>query len=350
MISPSEITVIIQGPVPSDLEIQILRIRDALPGAPIIVSTIGQAVPQECSADKVILSEDPGSFWYSNRPSEKLNNVNRQVVTTLSGLRSCSTKYAFKLRSDFNLVGSRFIEFFNKFKQAEHNFRVFEQKVLASCYFSRNPRYSGGSHPFHCSDMVFFGLTSDLINLFDVPLMRVEDQYFWKTSEGWMANRYVPEQHLLVNCLLKNGKRLDFTHQLDTREHNLEQTERYFASNFVFLTWDQFCLIPPGKFDFSNGHGISSIITFYEWVALFKRYVDPDTVLPAVDVERLRIESVQRRNRMVLKLVKLLAMPIFWSSPLRKSTRDNLLNVAKRILSRYFVHSTQSSARQVIEY
>jgi hypothetical protein len=58
--------------------------------------------------------------------------------------------------------------------------------------------------PFHPSDIAFFGRTEDLLTLFDIPLMTEAEAYWDKKNARF--NRYVPEQHIFINCLRKKGK------------------------------------------------------------------------------------------------------------------------------------------------
>ena len=172
----NDLSVIIQGEVWAHVNRQIAEVRRIFPQSEVIVSTCQKPKIDIVGADKVIISNDPGFFYYSEQPGGKVNNINRQIVSTLAGLKAAVNDYAFKLRSDFFLKGDDFLRYWDKFSLSENGYTVFEHKLLACCYFSRNPG-SEDPFPFHPSDLAFFGKTKDLLKLFDVPLMSEAEAY-----------------------------------------------------------------------------------------------------------------------------------------------------------------------------
>ena len=159
------------------------------------------AIP-DVGADEVVAVPDPGGFAYAERPGEKINNVNRQIANTAAGLKKVRTPYALKLRSDFLLTGNGFLRYFDAFPAADEAYRAFGHKLLACCYFARNPR-SDMPFPFHPSDLAFFGRTKDLLRLYDIPLM-TREQAYWNRQDRHQY-QYVPEQYLFINCLKRGG-------------------------------------------------------------------------------------------------------------------------------------------------
>src|SRR4051812_39016207 len=106
---PSEITVVVQGPVlgkPADPVVEqltrrcLLSVRRELPQAKIILSTWEGANVTGLSYDALVLSKDPGSVWAMVEGVLVPNNVNRQVLSSLAGVRAADTAYVLKLRSD----------------------------------------------------------------------------------------------------------------------------------------------------------------------------------------------------------------------------------------------------------
>lgn len=311
-----------------DANSRIAFVRKSFPSSPLIVSTTtAHAASMDLRADKVIVVGDAGCFRLSNDPAlTKPNNINRQIATTLEGLRASSTKYTLKLRSDFLVLGTRFLEFFDRFEKADPNYQVFRHKVLASTYFSYRPTYL----PFCVSDMNFFGLTSDLINLYDIQGMQKEDEFAVRNEDGWMENRYIPEQHLFTQFLTKNGKGLDFIAKRDLRPHNVRDSERYLASNFVILNSEQFSLIPPARFAYWHSYScirnFTNCLTHSDWLHIYRQNVDNNVAIPPSDAERQRLEKIKFRNRWAIRCVKLLAAAIFWNSRLRQRARRFLLS------------------------
>lgn len=319
----TSISFIIQGEVFPHINLQIAEIKRCFPQSRVIVSTCTPYTGQIVGADKTILSADPGFFYYSARPGEKVNNVNRQIITTLAGLKACETEYAFKLRSDFLLTGSSFLEYFDKFSATDNKYKLFEHKILSCCYFARNPN-SDMPFPFHPSDLAFFGKTLDLLKLFDIPLMTKEEAY-WDVANS-RFNRYVPEQHLFINCLRKNGFEVKCDFYNDCNEADIEQTERLFASNFIFLTFEQFNLNPTKQTFNMKVHpnAFLSCYTHIDWQYLYKKYVDSSLNVPLIDDERLKIEKYYKNYKKYRFFSNLCALP-FRNKAKRREIRNSIL-------------------------
>lgn len=320
-----DITFIIQGPVYPEITNQtIASVRKFFPDTKIIFSTCNPEYTNILeNYDEMIISDDPGSFTYADRPGEKENNINRQIVSTLAGLKACKTKYAMKLRSDFILTSNDFLQFWDEFLSFDRTYQIFEHKLLACTYFARNPS-SDMPFPFHPSDLAFFGYTKDLINLFDIALM-TKDQAYWNLKDRHQY-QYVPEQYLFINCLRKNGVKISCDCYNDCTPENIEQTERFFASNFIFLTFDQFNL-QPSKTTFSikvHPNAFKSCYTHIEWQKLYNKYVDNTYAVPQKDPERAKIGKLYGNYKKYRFLSNLCALP-FRNKAKRREIRNKIL-------------------------
>ena len=325
MLPFEQVTAVIQGGYCCEVTERVVdSVRENLPGAQIIFSTCDREVPETLKGcDHIIVSEDPGGYIYEDRPFEKENNINRQIVNTLAGLREVQTPYTLKIRSDFLLTGNSFLEYYDRYPRIDEAWRVFKHKVLSCCYYARNPR-SAIPYPLHPSDLVFFGRTEDLLKLFDIPLM-THEQAYWNVKDI-MQYQYVPEQYIFINCLLKGGHPFDCRFYNDCRPVNIEQTERYFASNFIFLDFEQFNLLPT-KSDFclhTHPKAFQSCYTHIEWMRLYRDNVDPQQEVSAVDKEREKIEAAYQRYKKYRFLANLCAF-FPGSKRLRRRVRTSVL-------------------------
>jgi hypothetical protein len=307
------------------------NIRRLFPGAEIVLATYIGMNTAGLDYDKVALVEDPGFYLYDNTENPKENNVNRQIATTVAGLRAATRLYAFKLRSDFVLTGRGFLDYFNQFLKTDTEYRVFEKKILSCVFFSRDPRRDN-SFPFHPSDIAFFGLRADLLNLFDIPLMPKEEAAYYQFKKIKYV-RYLPEQYLWINCLRKNGKDIKCDHQRDCDDRIAEDTERYLVSNFINLDWVQFDLSVPKRLTLFSKNNFQDVITHIEWQRLYKRYLDNVLIVPERNCMREFIE----RNTAILKryklLAKLCAMPLGFGKILgtfRRKTRKRIFEFLTR--------------------
>lgn len=320
----SDITFVVQGPIISHVTLgSLLSIRRSFPASPIILSTWKGHDASSLVYDELILSDDPGFFYYSDRAGERQNNVNRQIISTVAGLQRVQTEYVFKIRTDFNITGADFLQFWNRFPAEDPDYKVFGDKILACSYFSRNPS-SRMRFPFHPSDLAFFGKTDDMMRLFDVPLMTEAEAYWDKKNSRF--NRYIPEQHIFINCLRKSGKTVQCDRYDDNSDHNIVETEKYFASNFVFLTFEQFNLVPQKPIFLMKPHPNSfrTCYTHHEWLGLYKKYVDPTAAIPARDEEREKIERFYRSYRKYRLLGNVIALP-FRHKDTKRKIRNSVL-------------------------
>jgi len=291
MINHKDISVVVQGALSGDTTRMCLSsIRKYLPEVEVVLSTWEGSDIGGLDCDALVLNEDPGGDPVGDYPGAGKNNVNRQIRTTLNGLQKAAGKYVLKLRTDFILSGSDFLQFYGRFQAADRNYKIFECKILSCVFFARNPRMP---EPllFHPSDIAFFGLRTDLLNLFDVPFITKEESVYYKNGK-YGYRRYVPEQHIWVNCLRKNGKEIDFDHQRSYSDEVAEDTEKYAVSNFIYLDWKQFNLIPPKHLTTFVDNELANVITHIEWQRLYCHYLDQTLDVPERDDVREYINKM----------------------------------------------------------
>ena len=160
------------------------------PKVNIVISTwkgevISSYLKENC---KVVFSEDPGRVvdWQSNKP----NNVNRQIVSSLNGIKIVESKYVLKLRTDcsvnLDLISKIFIKYCNN-----------DKKVIISNLTSKNPRYVNKLY-YHFCDWIYFGKTDEVIKFFDIPLFSSK---LYPNSKIDVA----PEQHISFSWLINKN-------------------------------------------------------------------------------------------------------------------------------------------------
>lgn len=331
VIADEDISFVIQGKVNKQTTPKaIASIRQFFPGAEIVLSTYIGTETSGLNYDKIALVEDPGFFYYDDQERSKENNLNRQIQTTLAGLNAATRQYAFKLRTDFIITGRGFLDYFYRFPESDSNYKVFGRKVLSCVFFARNPRKENPLS-FHPSDIAFFGLRADLLKLFDIPFMTKEDSLFYKVNKKRCC-KYVPEQHIWVNCLLKNGKKIKFEHQRDTSEKIVADTEKYTVSNFIYLDFRQFNLLAPKQLRMFANNDFHDVITHIEWQRLYKKYLDESLVVPDEDSIRDFVEQKTFIFKWYNFLAKVVTMFFVGKSlrNFRRGTRKKILQKLTR--------------------
>ena len=245
----SNLTVVVQGPVVADLTPAALRsIRRHLPGANIVLSTwAGQSIAG-LDYDDVVQSADPGALpdCYYLHPDQltKPNNINRQIVSTRAGLALVRTKFALKLRSDFTIESDALVRLFvdasRAFTARDPEYSIFDARVLTvGTGDVRKIKLA-----YHLGDLLQLGLTSDLIKLWAVPLVSVEDGRHCSREELRRAPyffnfRLAGEQHLWIEALRHAGRRLEYPKVHDDLSRTMmTQSESAFVDNLLMIDYD----------------------------------------------------------------------------------------------------------------
>lgn len=213
-INTSEISVIVQGAVDKkNTPLCIKSIRKYLPGAEVILSTWKGTNTEGLDYDSLILNDDPGG----RRVGKKIDNVNRQIVSTKNGVAAANRKYVLKVRSDVELRNCGFLRKWesksNRSQHRENGYILFENKIIASVLFCKKCLSQNTliPTPFHLSDWFQFGLRGDLELLWNTDC--VDYERYWdyydvnknlKLLGSWEKNRYVPESYIFYECVKKD--------------------------------------------------------------------------------------------------------------------------------------------------
>lgn len=239
-VDPRDVGVVIQGAMTDAVPGLVAAIRRHLPGASVLLSTWQGAATSGLAVDEVLHNVDPGAL-----PCHVLSggrapdiNCNRMVRSTLAGLRALDRPLAVKLRTDCRLDHAGVLSCLAELPPAVGDLAIFERKVGISSVYTRHP----GKSPtglFHPADTVQFGLTADLVELWDVPLMT-------ETDAGWFLDpavahpladtspRFYNEQHVFLAALRRR-------HPVDveSRVHRSSELEamsnRALCQNFVVV-------------------------------------------------------------------------------------------------------------------
>lgn len=279
-ISDSDISIVIQGEATVFLPEIIAAFKRILPNAEIILSTWINSTTPAWGVDKIVYNQDPKSFVQNRKikGDGHYNNVNRQTVSALAGLRAASSKYSLKTRTDVFVENSEWLSYFGKY-DAQALPSIFKSRVLVCDYYCRNPRVF--PLPFHWSDWVFFGETTDLIEIFDIPLMAGDDiNWFELKPHKCMLyrdniNRYLPEQWI-CSSFLRKYIQLRFDCFYDATHENIKLTERFFAENLVILDSNQWG-IRFVKYNPNRYMDNQTLIHNEDWNILYRKYCLKDS-------------------------------------------------------------------------
>lgn len=323
-IDTKDISVVVQGAITRGVIEKCLNsIRKYLPGATIILSTWEGSDVSNLDYDKLLLNKDPGASGYRENvyknPEKKIpNNINRQILSTLNGLKIVETKYAMKLRTDFELFGNKFLKYFDQFPKNtnDNNIKIFEKKVLAFVFLPED----SAKIPFYISDHSFFGLSDDLLKLFDIPLQNTTENMWMENHEPankelfikyfcTPSSRFSPETYIVLNAFNKINNNIfnivrDWT---DDSESNLKLGEKFIVNNFIVLDSRQYNIRAIYK------KYLSVLIhyrSFERYIELYKKYCDIN-FLPSIKligfVEYFNIDKeINKIKKNIFKILQLI--------------------------------------------
>jgi hypothetical protein len=277
MISQFELSIVFQGPIVGDGTTTwdcIESARRVFPDAEIILSTWRGPLGHVPHGIKVVQSNDPGGY---NRPGGGLININRQIVSTMSGLHEVSRRYAAKVRTDCLIEGDGFLRAFESLTARRNDVRIFDHRIVSCCKFFRNPR----RYPmvFHCGDLFHFGLSSDLMRLWDIPAQsQLEavgwEPHFsgaddWKHEQNWTPwRRHNEEQHLWISCLNKWGNQLALRQSYQQCDKLRIKSEQSLINNFSVHDEAELCINFPNRK--GQWHKPEGCYTVNEWHLMYK--------------------------------------------------------------------------------
>jgi WavE lipopolysaccharide synthesis len=303
MIADKDITFVVQGAATRSgdysVDACINSIRKFFPESSVVLSTWQGSDVSNLGYDSLVENEDPGTphtyLITGMRPIfNKPNQINRQIASSFNGLKSVKTKYAIKIRSDFSLKSRSIVgcyeELAKLFPKRNKDWTVFESPILSPNLYIRNPNHMM-PFAYHISDMIHIGLTSDLLKLWDCPLMTKEYAAFFEKNlinlRGHViASKHTVEQYLWIECLMKNG--INFTkseHYFDISQDILQDSENSIINNFYIAEYKKMGLV--SKFDVPT-HNPEACYTKEQVLNLYLDYIDSDdeNVLKELKKER----------------------------------------------------------------
>ena len=177
----SNLSIIIQGAIDvSIIEEVVSSYFFLLPKSEIIISTWKETNLPNIKGVDVVLSDDPGSIDTSFHGGRKEDNFNRQIVSSINGIKSASRDFCLKVRSDILLKKKEFIDLYNNF-----NFQN-EKAIIRDCGFflinnqsSKDPYFIYPA-PLHFCDWFILSSTNEMKKLFDIDLIEKNELIYGK--------------------------------------------------------------------------------------------------------------------------------------------------------------------------
>ena len=224
-----------------------------LPGAEIILSTWENSNYQGIPYDKVLENKDPGALdsQYEGREKSAVrNNFNRQLISTLQGIREAGREYVMKLRSDSLLRDLSFLRFYEKYGR--------EQNI--ACFEPRNP-WGEFLNQLSLCDFWFFAPKEKMLKLWDIPLY----------ENGMLKERDILGEEYLLGQFIRKKENLElpvfFSDAASYRDTIYKSTLR---DDFLIIPNRKsgiFCTKYPGLNDFYTVCIKHYVISFSDWIS-----------------------------------------------------------------------------------
>lgn len=246
----SEIAIVMQGPILKEFDFTYESIKMYLsryPGIHIIVSTWKNETEYVDNKLRelpiqILLLEEP------NYPG--LKNINYQVTSSREGIKKAQElgcKYALKIRNDARVYsGTVFSEYISLLD-------IFAVKRRDKLSPTGRIICQDGKANWCCFvvDFWFFGNTSDMLRLFEAPIIENEENDIEVPPESYLGMKY-------LECL---GEEVEETN---------EYSERKFAEYFLFRGAESLSLYWP-KYGESLSLPMDSD-SFSYWLRLYRKY------------------------------------------------------------------------------
>lgn len=288
-IIPKDISVIVQGAIDEiNTKFCLCSIRKQLPESEIILSTWEGSDVQGLDFDKVIFNKDPGNFDMS--PFEK-NNVERQIISTLSGLKHSTRLYVLKIRSDISLTNKGFLKYFNKFTCFDNSWHFLNHRIIIPSMITRDARY--WESPMCPSDWCSFGLKQDMLSLWDNDFLSESDKYWFEDKKkpeevnkfySPLIARYNPEQVIWIGFVSKY-KKLHSDHMFDINDNSIQETLKSYANNLIILSEKQFGIKFLKKM--RDGADRWRIITYIDFVKIYNKFANGRKYYFPLNIQRI---------------------------------------------------------------
>ena len=257
MISSEKITVVVQGAIVPDegrgTKEVCESIRALLPGAEIILSTWENSNYQGIPYDKVMENKDPGALdsQYEGREKSAVrNNFNRQLISTLQGIREAGREYVMKLRSDSLLRDLSFLRFYEKYGM--------EQNI--ACFEPRNP-WGEFLNQLSLCDFWFFAPKEKMLKLWDIPLY----------ENGMLKERDILGEEYLLGQFIRKKENLELpVFYCDAASYRDTIYKSTLRDDFLIIPNRKsgiFCTKYPGLNDFYTVCIKHYVISFSDWIS-----------------------------------------------------------------------------------
>ncbi|MHA3893501.1 WavE lipopolysaccharide synthesis family protein [Acinetobacter sp. GXMZU3951] len=247
----------IQGPIYSQYNIEdhVYAMRNILSESEFILSTNDEYIDKNSLFDCIIYNEDIDALPTLKFNQLSKNNINKQIISSLSGIKKATRPLVLKIRTDQFLNKIYFLEIWNNLKDINRKTSIGNGRILTTSLFSLNPRCFEHM-AYHISDMFLFGYKEDIQRYFSCPRYEYENAVWYEynkhaihsnKNERKFRSRYAVEQWLVLNYLFNNQK-FPINFHNDISKKIIDNFEEFLVDTFIIVHPRDIGLIMP-KFE-----------------------------------------------------------------------------------------------------
>lgn len=129
-------------------------------------------------------------------------NINRQIKSSLEGLKHVSTTFSIKFRCDIRVTLESMVDMHDFYKKHKESVTHLQHNKIGVLAFYTD-------FPFHPHDQIFYGNTEDLIEFFTIPYSEQKGNNFneMMRAEAYLAVHYFSKFDKKVTEFIENKKK-----------------------------------------------------------------------------------------------------------------------------------------------
>lgn len=194
-----------------------------------------------CQADKIAYARLANTFPAVFRDGAR-SHPNHMIEAACSGLALATREFVLRVRNDLLFKSEKFLEkyvdLYENFYQ-KGRYTVVDMPIMISSLFTLNP-FSGVRLPFHYGDWFHFGLTKDVRELWNVPLVDLTFMTYYESNtclsgtrekERNFFSRLAIEQYVHYEFLNKKIDGIFLSHHNDDR--SIVESIEILIENFL---------------------------------------------------------------------------------------------------------------------
>lgn len=209
-----KLSIVCQGPVLPYTKTAIESYRTHFPDTEVILSTWKGQDLTGLDPDALVLMSDPG-------PGGMKNNIGRQIVGSLAGIRIASSPLVMRIRSDGIFLSPGCLEHWGKYPKRADDFKIFKERLIVPNVGTCDPDVHVS---LQVTEWAILGLKEDLEFLYDIPAFGPAD-----------VTQKSLEQYLYVSAIQKKMPEIDIPYLTFNDDNLRQQTRQFMANNVVVL-------------------------------------------------------------------------------------------------------------------